>query len=50
MVEAQPGGYMGTPEQIARAAVWLASDEVDFMTGATLLVDGGILARFPGPL
>ena len=47
---AQPVGYIGTPEQIARAAVWLASNEVDFMTGATLLIDGGMLARFPGPL
>ncbi len=50
VTEAQPVGYIGTPEQVARAAVWLASNEVDFMTGATLLVDGGILARFPGPL
>lgn len=47
--EAQPVGYISGPEQIGRAAVWLASREVDFMTGATLLIDGGILARFPGP-
>lgn len=46
---AQPVGYVGRPGQIARAAVWLATNEVDFMTGSTLLVDGGILARFPGP-
>ncbi len=50
VTDAQPVGYIGTPEQIARAVVWLASREVDFMTGATLLIDGGILARFPGPL
>ena len=47
--EAQPVGYIGTPEQIARAAVWLAKNEVDFMTGATLLIDGGMMAKFPGP-
>ncbi len=46
---AQPVGYIGTPEQIAEAAVWLAANEVDFMTGAPLLIDGGILARFPAP-
>jgi NAD(P)-dependent dehydrogenase (short-subunit alcohol dehydrogenase family) len=46
---AQPVGYIGTPEQIAEAAVWLASNPVDFMTGSALIVDGGILARFPAP-
>jgi len=50
VAESQPVGYIGTPEQIGRAAVWLASNEVDFMTGATLLIDGDMLARFPGPL
>jgi NAD(P)-dependent dehydrogenase (short-subunit alcohol dehydrogenase family) len=48
--EAQPVGYIGTPEQIGRAAVWLARNEVDFMTGATLLIDGGMMAKFPGPM
>lgn len=48
-IESQPVGYIGTPDQIGRAAVWLASREVDFITGTTLLIDGGILARFPGP-
>jgi NAD(P)-dependent dehydrogenase (short-subunit alcohol dehydrogenase family) len=46
---AQPVGYIGTPRQIAQAAVWLAANKVDFMTGASLLIDGGILARFPAP-
>lgn len=49
VAEAQPVGYIGTPEQIARVAVWLASNEVDYMAGTTLVVDGGILARLPGP-
>jgi NAD(P)-dependent dehydrogenase (short-subunit alcohol dehydrogenase family) len=46
---AQPVGYIGTPEQIAEAAVWLAANPVDFMTGSAVMVDGGILARFPAP-
>jgi len=48
--EAQPVGYIGTPEQVARAAAWLARNEVDFMTGACLLIDGGMMAKFPGPM
>jgi NAD(P)-dependent dehydrogenase (short-subunit alcohol dehydrogenase family) len=48
--ESQPVGYIGRPEQIARAAVWLASREVDFMTGETLLIDGGMLAMWPAPV
>ena len=30
------------PEDIARAALWLASDESDYITGITLFVDGGM--------
>ena len=35
-------GRMGVPEEIARAVVFLASDEASFVTGATLIVDGGL--------
>lgn len=42
-----PYGRIGEPEDIARAAVWLASDESDYVVGATLFVDGG-MTLFPG--
>ena len=38
---------VGVPEDIARAAVWLASDDSDYVTGTTLFVDGG-MTLYPG--
>lgn len=37
----QPVGRMGKPEEIASAALYLASDEAEFVTGSTLVIDGG---------
>jgi len=37
-----PYGKAGKVEDIARAAVWLSSDEADYITGETLFVDGGM--------
>lgn len=42
-----PYGRVGESEDIAKAAVWLASDQSDYMTGATLFVDGG-MTLYPG--
>ncbi len=39
-----PLGRRGTPEEIGHAVAFLASDEASFITGTTLLVDGGFLA------
>jgi 2-keto-3-deoxy-L-fuconate dehydrogenase len=40
-VERQPLGRLGTPEEVAALAVYLASDESAFTTGATHVIDGG---------
>lgn len=39
-----PLGRLGTPEELAAAAVWMCSDEASFMTGQTLSIDGGYTA------
>jgi meso-butanediol dehydrogenase/(S,S)-butanediol dehydrogenase/diacetyl reductase len=41
----QPLGRIGTPEEIAAAIAYLASDEAAFVTGVALAVDGGVTAR-----
>jgi NAD(P)-dependent dehydrogenase (short-subunit alcohol dehydrogenase family) len=37
----------GQPEDVARAVVWLCSDEASYVNGAALRVDGGLLAGRP---
>jgi 3-oxoacyl-[acyl-carrier protein] reductase len=41
-----PLGRIGEPEDIARAALFLVSDDASFITGAALAVDGGELTRY----
>jgi len=43
--EAVPLGYMGAPSDVARAAVFLASDQSAYMTAQTIGVDGGNVLR-----
>lgn len=40
-----PWGRLGTPEDIGKAAAFLASDDADYITGAAIPVDGGIWLR-----
>ena len=42
MRQRQPLGRLGEPEEIAMAAVYLASDESKFITGTSLIIDGGL--------
>jgi NAD(P)-dependent dehydrogenase (short-subunit alcohol dehydrogenase family) len=44
LVARQPLGRLGTPLEVARAALYLASDDAAFVTGTALTIDGGIMA------
>jgi 3-oxoacyl-[acyl-carrier protein] reductase len=43
MVSHTPLGRMGSPEEVAEAYVWVASDASSFVSGAVLSVDGGLV-------
>jgi NAD(P)-dependent dehydrogenase (short-subunit alcohol dehydrogenase family) len=45
IVDLHPLGRVGRPEEVAAAAAFLASDDASFITGTSLAVDGGLLAR-----
>jgi len=42
VIEEIPLGRMGQPEEIAAAVAWAASDQADYVTGTTIVVDGGM--------
>lgn len=42
-----PYQRIGEPEEIGRVAVWLASDDSDYINGSTIFVDGG-MTLYPG--
>jgi NAD(P)-dependent dehydrogenase (short-subunit alcohol dehydrogenase family) len=44
---ALPAGRIGRPDEVAAAAVWLTSDAAAFVTGANLVIDGGMTAGTP---
>lgn len=46
LLENIPLARMGTPEDVAGCAAFLASSDADYVTGATLLVDGGLLFNY----
>jgi glucose 1-dehydrogenase len=41
-----PLGRLGTPEDVAGLVAFLASDDASYITGATLLVDGGLMRNY----
>jgi len=45
MAAHHPIGRIGKPEEIAEAVIWLCSDKASFVTGHSLLVDGGLTAQ-----
>jgi meso-butanediol dehydrogenase/(S,S)-butanediol dehydrogenase/diacetyl reductase len=46
-IRRHPIGRFGAPADVAGAVAWLASDDAAFMTGQTLVLDGGLLAASP---
>ena len=48
IARAIPLGRIGAPEEVARCALFLVSDEASYVTGANLVVDGGWSAVLPG--
>lgn len=44
LIQRIPWGRMATPEEIAQAVLWLCSDAASFVTGHTLVADGGVVA------
>jgi NAD(P)-dependent dehydrogenase (short-subunit alcohol dehydrogenase family) len=45
MAGLHPMGRIGQPSEVANAVLWLSSDAASFVTGETLMVDGGFVAQ-----
>ena len=48
--DAHPLKRMASPDEIARLALFLASRDANFLTGATIYADGGVLSRLHDPI
>ena len=46
-VDQHPVGRLGSPEDVANLAAWLASDEATFVSGSLFTIDGGLTAQSP---
>jgi len=46
-VDRHPVGRLGSPEDVANLAAWLASDEATFVSGSLFTIDGGLTAQSP---
>jgi NAD(P)-dependent dehydrogenase (short-subunit alcohol dehydrogenase family) len=44
ILDQEPLGRMGTPEEVAEAVVWLCSDAASYVTGHSMIIDGGLIA------
>lgn len=44
LIARQPLGRLGRPEEVAKAVLYLASDDAEFVTGAAWVIDGGLVA------
>jgi NAD(P)-dependent dehydrogenase (short-subunit alcohol dehydrogenase family) len=45
LIESQPMGRLGKPDELAAVAVWLASDEASYVTGQAIIADGGLTSE-----
>jgi NAD(P)-dependent dehydrogenase (short-subunit alcohol dehydrogenase family) len=45
LIAQNPMGRLGTPEEIAEAVAWLCSDAASYITGHSMVVDGGVIAQ-----
>jgi NAD(P)-dependent dehydrogenase (short-subunit alcohol dehydrogenase family) len=50
LIRCHPAGCIGVPDDVAKIALWLSSDDCQFIHGASIPIDGGITARLHDPI